>query len=79
MVSSCSDSPLGGREVYWLATDYYQRAKAKDSNVASKANTKISQVKKSYPTIDDLFTYGITEGQSITVKCLGETTTARKP
>ena len=35
--------------------------------------------KKSYPTIDDLFTYGITEGQSITVKCLGETTTARKP
>ena len=79
MVNSCSDSPLGGREVYWLATDYYQRAKAKDSNVASKANTKISQVKKSYPTIDDLFTYGITEGQSITVKCLGETTTARKP
>ena len=79
MVNSCSDSPLGGREVYWLATDYYQRAKAKDSNVASKANTKISQVKKSYPTIDDLFTYAITEGQSITVKCLGETTTARKP
>ena len=79
MFSACSDSPLGGREVYWLATDYYQRAKAVDSNVASKANTKISQVKKSYPTIDDLFTYGINEGKEITVKCVGETTKARKP
>ena len=40
----------GGREVYWLAADYYQRAKtAIDNTVASKANTKISQVKKSYP------------------------------
>ena len=79
MVGSCSDSPLQGREVYWLATDYYQRAKSVDANVASKANTKISQVKKSYPTIDDLFTYGINEGKEITVKCLGETTKARKP
>ena len=79
MVGSCSDSPLGGREVYWLATDYYQRAKSVDSAVASKANTKISQVSKSYPSVDDLFTYGIDEGKEITVKCLGETTKARKP
>lgn len=79
MAGACSDSPLQGREVYWLATDYYQKAKAVDTNVASKANTKIAQVKKSYPTIDDLFTYGINEGKEITVKCLGETTTARKP
>jgi len=79
MVSSCSDSPLGGREVYWLATDYYLKAKRIDANVASKASTKIAQVKKSYPTVDDLFTYGIDEGKEITVKCLGETTTARKP
>lgn len=79
MFSSCADSPLQGREVYWLAADYYERAKAIDSNVASKASTKISQVKKSYPTVDDLFTYGINEGKEITVKCIGETTKARKP
>lgn len=79
MVGSCSESPLGGREVYWLATDYYQRAKSVDSELASKANTKISQVSKSYPSVDDLFTYGIDEGKEITVKCLGETTKARKP
>lgn len=79
MVSSCSDSPLGGREVYWLATDYYQRAKSVDSEVTSKANTKISQVSKSYPSVDDLFTYGIDDGKEITVKCIGETTKARKP
>lgn len=79
MVSACSGSPLGGREVYWLATDYYQRAKSIDSSVASKANTKINQVKRSYPTIDDLFTYGITAGKEIKVECLNETTTARQP
>lgn len=78
-INACSDSPLGGREVYWLATDYYERAKSVDSEVASKANAKISQVSKSYPTVDDLFTYGIDEGKEITVKCLGETTKARKP
>ena len=79
MVGSCTASPLGGREVYWLATDYYERAKSVDANVASKAKTKISQVKRSYPTIDDLFTYGITEGKEIRVECLGETTKARQP
>ena len=79
MVNACADSPLQGREVYWLAADYYQRAKSIDNSVASKANTKISQVKKSYPTIDDLFTYGINDGKEITVKCIGETTKARKP
>jgi hypothetical protein len=79
MVSACNNSPLGGREVYWLATDYYQRAKSVDSSVADKARTKISQVRRSYPTIDDLFTYGITEGKDIRVECLGESTTARQP
>jgi tetratricopeptide (TPR) repeat protein len=79
MVSACNNSPLGGREVYWLATDYYQRAKSVDSSVADKARTKISQVRRSYPTIDDLFTYGITEGKEIRVECLGESTTARQP
>ena len=79
MAGSCSDSPLQGREVYWLATDYYQRAKSVDGNVSSRANTKISQVKRSYPTIDDLFAFGIDDGKEITVKCLGEKTKARKP
>jgi len=79
LLGSCEDSPLQGREVYWLASDYYERAKAVDADVATKANKKIAQVKKSYPTIDDLFTYGINEGKEITVKCIGETTKARKP
>ena len=79
MVGSCSDSPLQGREVYWLATDYYQRAKSVDGEVAGKANTKIAQIRRQYPSVDDLFTYGIDEGKEITVKCLGETTKARKP
>lgn len=79
MVGSCSESPLQGREVYWLATDYYLKAKSVDGSVADRANTKIAQVKKQYPTVDDMFTYGIDEGKEITVKCLGETTKARKP
>ena len=72
--------PLGGREVYWLAADYYQRAKSVDSSCGVQGQHQdFNQVKRSYPTIDDLFTYGITAGKEIKVECLNETTTARQP
>jgi tetratricopeptide (TPR) repeat protein len=75
--SRCEDGAIGGRAVYWLATDYYERAISRDSSVAEKARRKISNAKKQYPSVDDLFTYGKSEGDSFTVKCFGETTIIR--
>jgi tetratricopeptide (TPR) repeat protein len=75
--SRCEDGAIGGRAVYWLATDYYNKAKSVDSEVKEKANKKISAVKKQYPTVDDLFTYGKSEGELFYLNCFGESTKIR--
>ena len=75
--SRCEDGAIGARAVYWLATDYYERGIARDPSVAEKARIKIGNAKKQYPTLDDLFTYGKSEGDTFSVKCFGESTTIR--
>ena len=45
---------------WWLATDYYQKAKSVDAEVAEKANKKIAQAKSQYPSTEDCFFYGLT-------------------
>lgn len=78
MSASCDDGKLGARSVYWLATDYYQRAKSVDSSVAEKANKKIRAVSAQYPSRTDLFAYSLKDGDKFTVPCMGEETTIRE-
>ena len=73
---NCADK-MEGRSVYWLATDYYSRAKSMDSSLAEKANKKIGSCKKQYPTQEQVFFQGLGEGSSFTVPCWGESTTVR--
>ena len=73
---SCNDK-MDGRSVYWLAVDYYGRAKAKDSSLAEKIGKKISSCKRQYPTIEQMFFVGLSEGASFTVPSRGEATKAR--
>ncbi|HKL03479.1 MAG TPA: hypothetical protein VJ911_07370, partial [Cryomorphaceae bacterium] len=40
--NACDDGKLGKASAYWLATDYYAKARNVDPSVASKANQKIS-------------------------------------
>ena len=77
MSGACDDGALGARSVYWLAVDYYNRAKNVDSSVDSVANKKIAQMKQQYPSKEDIFTFTKKEGESFTVPCIGETTTIR--
>ena len=77
MSGACDDGALGARSVYWLATDYYARAKSKDSAVADRANKKIGQMKQQYPTKEDIFSFGVKEGSSFSVPVIGESTTVR--
>ena len=80
---ACDDGAIGKRAVYWVAHDYYSRAKRMDSELASKAEKKMSNMAKQFPTIDDVFALGLSAGSSFTVKesgscpCSGETTTIR--
>ena len=81
--SACNDGALGARSVYWVASDYYARAKRMNADLAELASKKIANMAKQFPTVDDIFTYGKQAGGSFTVPnkpgcpCSGETTTIR--
>lgn len=78
MAASCDDGKLGASSVYWLATDYYNKAKRMDSEVTEKANKKIRSVSGQFPSREILFGYGIKDGDDFTVPCTGEKTTVRE-
>ena len=81
--SACNDGALGGRSVYWVASDYYARAKRLNEELAEKASKKMANMAKQFPTVDDIFTYGKQAGGPFTVPnkpgcpCSGESTTIR--
>ena len=64
---------------YWVATDYYQKARSVDPTVADDASSSISNVSRYYPEASEAFMYDLTKGQSYTVSCggLSATTTVR--
>jgi tetratricopeptide (TPR) repeat protein len=74
--SQCDDGKIGARAMYWLAADYYAKAKSVDGSVAELANRKIANMKGQFPSKEDCFTYGLKEGESFST-CTGETTTVR--
>lgn len=73
--SGCDDQ-MDGRSVFWLAVDYYNRAKSKDSEVT--VAKKISSCQAQYPTVEQMFFIGLSEGSTFTVPSFGESTKARK-
>ena len=75
---SCDDGKLGTVGAYWLATDYYAKAKSIDSSVTAKANQKIASYSKQFPLKTELFFHNLHEGDKYTVGCANnEVTTVR--
>lgn len=72
----CADAGIGERAVYWVAVDYYYKAKSVDSSVSDKAQKKINAYSGQFPTKEDLFTFGIAVGSTFTI-CTGETSKVR--
>lgn len=60
---------------YWVAADYYQKARSIDPSVTDDATTSISNVSRYYPEASEAFMYDLTKGQSYTVSCGGMTAT----
>ena len=77
--SSCaSDDVCKAKAIYWLAVDYYNKAKAVDPSLSDKANGKIASYKRYYPTKEDCFFIGVKEGDTVELGCwIGESTKAR--
>ncbi|KOH42858.1 tetratricopeptide repeat protein [Sunxiuqinia dokdonensis] len=64
--------------LYWLAIDYYQKAKRVDPEVFTQANEKINIYKQYFPNKETLFFEGLTEGESYKIgSWINETTTVR--
>lgn len=64
--------------VAWAAVDQWQRAKSVDPSVADQVNPLIGRYAAYYPSKEDGFMRGVTQGQKYTVGCwIGESTTAR--
>lgn len=83
-VSDCGSFEREDRAVYWLAVDYYERARSRDPSVASQADQKIATYRRSFPDQEALFFKGWEPGQSYRVdygcySWIGETTTVRSP
>ncbi|MDD4190140.1 MAG: tetratricopeptide repeat protein [Mangrovibacterium sp.] len=52
--------------LYWLAVDYYEKAKRVDPEVFSEANNKINTYRVYFPDKETLFFGGYQDGQTIT-------------
>ena len=77
--SSCDfGDACKNKAIYWLASDYYGRAKSVDPSMSDKANSKIASYRKYYPTKEECFFQGTKEGDTVEIGCwIGESTKAR--
>lgn len=74
-----SDVEIENQAVYWVAVDYFRKAKSIDPSLAERVNDAISQCEKVYPTKKELFFRNILE-EGVAYKVEGwinETTTVR--
>lgn len=64
---------------YWLAYDYYQRAKSLDPSVSEKAGERMASCAARFPSQGDAFFHQLTDGKPYQVACggLNESTTVR--
>ncbi len=60
--SSCGGNEFETKAVYWLAVDYYQKAKSVDPDVASSANSKIGSYSARFPDKKLMFQYSMVDG-----------------
>lgn len=65
--STVGDNACMKKGGVWASIAKYSRAKALDPSLADAANKKLGQVAAQYPTKEDCFFHGITDGQSVTV------------
>lgn len=76
--NSLSDSKFGGKEVFWVAVDKFNRAASIDPSVAARANSLAASYRQHFPSTETIFFNDYAEGQSYTVGgWIGESTTIR--
>ena len=80
MSTSCPDgNEVERRAKYWVAADYFAKAKSSDASLAEECNTLINKCAAYYPQTAEAFMYDLQNGQSYMASCGGlhATTTVR--
>lgn len=79
MNTRCGGNEIERRANFWVATDYFIKAKNADPEVASEAEKYMATARHYFPKAEDAFMYDITDGNSFSVNCGGmsATTTVR--
>lgn len=79
--ASCKDLKFGGKEIYWVAVDYYLKAVslAEDNDkLKSAAQQKANKYSAYFPEQKDLFLQSLNDGDSYLVGCwIGQNTRVR--
>ena len=76
--NECASDDIMKKSVYWIAVDYYYKAKKMDPTVSEMADERIRSYSKYFPTKEELFFHDYEDGDTYTVGCwINETTTVR--
>lgn len=71
----CGGDEITSKAPFWVAVDYYNKAKAADPSLTEEANRYIGRYSSYFPETADAFMYNLQKGQSFTAVCGGMTAT----
>jgi len=79
MSAGCGGNEVEQRSKFWVAADYFAKAKNADPSLAEDANRQIGTCASYFPQTAEAFMYDLQNGQSYTAACGGlrATTTVR--
>jgi tetratricopeptide (TPR) repeat protein len=74
----CGEDDFEKNQIYWVVVDKFNKAKSVDSDYAEKVNSSIRSYTQYFPSKEEAFFRGITEGTTINIECwINESTRAR--
>lgn len=74
----CTAKKLNKKAVYWLAVDYFKKAKQIDPSLEEEANKSINTYRQYFPDKEEIFFNGLDMGASYKIGCwINESTTIR--
>lgn len=69
----CGGDEITSKAPFWVAVDYFNKAKAADPSLTEEANRYIGRYSSYFPDTADAFMYNLQKGQSFTAVCGGMT------
>lgn len=69
----CGGDEITSRAPYWVACDFFAKAKAADPSLTDEANRYIGKFSSYFPEAADAFMYNLQKGQAFTANCGGMT------